>query len=75
MKKHVLLSLCFLFLHAGAYAKGEIEEVKVTARAIKIVLESIHRHHKRNPFTGNWHYVEQPLDLKEENTKKEKEGR
>ena len=65
MKKHIVFTLCFLFLNANAIAKGKVEEVKVTARPITIVLENIHLHHKRNPFTGNWHYVEQPLDVKE----------
>lgn len=53
--KHAFFVLCFLSSFATA---GEIEEVKVVARPFRIVLEHIQLHHKQNPITGNWYYVE-----------------
>jgi hypothetical protein len=55
MRKLAMFALCFLSSIATA---GEIEEVVVKARQVKIVLNKLSLHHKQNPFTGNWYYVE-----------------
>lgn len=55
MKRLALAALLFLSPFTSA---TEIEEVVVKAPKITIVLEKIALNHKRNPITGNWHYVE-----------------
>ena len=56
MKNLAILALCFLSSFASAH---DIEEVKVTARQVKIVMEKISEKHVQNPITGNWRYVEE----------------
>lgn len=68
MRKLSLMCLCFLSSFATA---GEIEEIVIKARQVKVVLASISSQHKQNPFTGSWYYVE---SKQEENDREEKEG-
>lgn len=69
MRKLSLMCLCFLSSFATA---GEIEEITVSARQIKVVLANISLEHKQNPFTGSWYYVESKQV--EEDDREEKEG-
>ena len=63
MKNLAVLALCFVSSFASA---KDIEEVKVTALRIKVVMEKLSESHKQNPITGDWHYVEE----KKETSKK-----
>lgn len=70
MRKLAIFALCFLSSIATA---GEIEEVVVKARQVKIVLTKLSLHHKQNPFTGNWYYVESKQNTEEKRDGKEGE--
>jgi len=54
MKKLALIALVFLSPFTSA---TEIEEIVVKAPRITIAFEKLSSNHKRNPITGNWHYV------------------
>ena len=62
MKNLAIIALCFLSSFANA---RDIEEVKVTARQIEIVMQKLSETHKQNPITGNWHYVEEKKEKNE----------
>lgn len=70
MRKLALMCLCFLSSFATA---GEIEELVVSARQVKVVLANISSEHKQNPFTGSWYYVKSK-QVEEDREEKEKEG-
>jgi len=55
MRKTVFFTLCFL--SSIATAEREMEEVKVTARPFRIMLEHISMTHKYNAITNRWYYV------------------
>lgn len=55
MRKTVFCILCFL--SSIATAEREMEEVKVTARPFRIMLEHISMTHKYNAITNRWYYV------------------
>lgn len=57
MRKTVFFTLCFLSSIATA-AEREMEEVKVTARPFRIMLEHISLSHRYNAITNRWYYVE-----------------
>lgn len=68
MRKSVFFTLCFL--SSIATAEREMEEVKVTARPFRIMLEHISLSHRYNAITNRWYYVEtkqteEKRDLKE----------
>lgn len=54
MKNLAVIVLCLLSSVASA---KDIDELVVTAKRIRIVVEHISANHKQNPITGNWHYV------------------
>jgi len=57
MKKLAIIALCFFSSFASA---KDIEEVVVKARQVKVVLDwKLSENHKKNPVTGNWHYIEE----------------
>jgi hypothetical protein len=55
MKRLAIIALLFLSPFTSA---TEIEEVVVKAPRIVIALEKLAETHKKNPVTGNWHYIE-----------------
>lgn len=55
MRKLAFAALCFL---SSIATGGEIEEVKVTARPFRIMLEHISLSHRYNAITNKWYYVE-----------------
>jgi len=56
MKKLAFFALCFF--SSIATAEKQMEEVKVTARPFRIMIEHISLTHKYNAITNRWHYVE-----------------
>ena len=54
MKNLAVIMLCLLSSVASA---KDIEELVVTAKRLRIVIEHLSVKHKQNPITGNWHYV------------------
>jgi hypothetical protein len=54
MKKLAFVALCFFSSFVSA---SDIEEVKVIGKEIQVVMIALSDNHKRNPITGNWHYV------------------
>lgn len=60
MKKNIFFALCWLAVATTVSAKESlhIEEVKVTARPFRIMLEHISLHHKYSAITNRWYYVE-----------------
>lgn len=62
MKRLAVVAMCLLSSFANA---KDIEEVVVKAQRIRIVIDHISKHHKQNPFTGNWHYVREVQEPKE----------
>lgn len=60
MKKNLFFALCWLSVATTASAKEttKMEEVKVTARPFRIMLEHISLQHKYNVITNRWYYVE-----------------
>jgi len=69
MRKYAFFTLCFL--SSIATASNEIEEVKVTARPFRIMLEQISLSHKYNIITNRWYYV---ATKQTEEKRDEKEG-
>ena len=55
MENLAVIALCLLSSFASA---KDIEELVVTAKRIRIVIEHLSTNHKQNPITGNWHYVQ-----------------
>ena len=64
MVKLAIFALCCFSSFVSA---ADIEEVKVTARRIEVIMVKLSENHKQDPITGNWHYVEK----KKESPKKE----
>ena len=62
MKHLAVLALCLLSSFASA---KDIEEIVVKATRIRIVIDHLSKHHKQNPITGNWHYVQEVQEPKE----------
>ena len=56
MRKYAFCILCFL--SSIATASEKMEEVKVTARPFRIMLEHLSLSHKYNAITNRWYYVE-----------------
>lgn len=55
MKRLAILALCFF---SSLSCAKDLEEVKVTARRIEIVMQKLCENHEQDPKTGHWHYVE-----------------
>ena len=68
MKNLAVIALC---LFSSVVSAKDIEELVVTAKRVRVVIEHISSNHKQNPITGNWHYVEQ---VKVEQPKIDKEA-
>ena len=56
MRKCTFVVLCFL--SSIATASEKMEEVKVTARPFRIMLDHLSLSHKYNAITNRWYYVE-----------------
>jgi len=69
MRKAVFFTLCLF--SSIATAEREMEEVKVTARPFRIMLEHISLSHKYNAITNKWYYVK---TKQTEEKRVEKEG-
>ena len=69
MRKLAFFALCFL--SSIATAEREMEEVKVTARPFRIMLEHLSLSHKYNAITNRWYYV---ATKQTEEKRDEKEG-
>lgn len=66
MRKLAVVALCFFSSFSSA---KDIEEVVVKARQIELVIVKLSENHKKNPITGNWHYIE---EKKKKETPKDK---
>jgi hypothetical protein len=55
MRNLAIIALC---LFSSVVSAEDIEELVVTAKRVRVVIEHISSNHKQNPITGNWHYVE-----------------
>tara|TARA_E500000318_G_scaffold102936_1_gene107589 strand:- start:768 stop:980 length:213 start_codon:yes stop_codon:yes gene_type:complete len=69
MRKTLFFILCVF--SSIATAEREMEEVKVTARPFRIMLEHISMSHKYNVITKRWYYV---ATKQTEDKRDEKEG-
>lgn len=67
MRKLAFAALCFLSSIATAGEK--MEEVKVTARPFRIMLDHISMTHKYNAITNRWYYVETKQNEEKRNGK------
>lgn len=56
MRKALFFILCVF--SSIATAEREMEEVKVTARPFRIMLEHISMSHKYNAITNRWYFIE-----------------
>lgn len=71
MKLWAVVALCFCSSFVSA---STIEEVVVTARQVKIVLERLQENHKQNPITGSWYFVETEKERDERKNEGEDRG-
>lgn len=56
MRNLAIIALC---LFSSVVSAKDIEELVVTAKRLRVVIEHVSTNHKQHPITGNWHYVEQ----------------
>ena len=56
MRNLAIIALC---LFSSVVSAKDIEELVVTAKRLRVVIEHVSTNHKHHPITGNWHYVEQ----------------
>ena len=62
MRNLAIIALC---LFSSVVSAEDIEELVVTAKRLRVVIEHVSSNHKQHPITGNWHYVEQVQELEE----------
>lgn len=63
MRNLAIIALC---LFSSVVSAEDIEELVVTAKRLRVVIEHVSSNHKQHPITGNWHYVEQVQVLEPE---------